>query len=65
MENAMDTSSIDTLSDDECYQVLIFLVKHAYGNNADITVNDARTIVISHAWGITSLYVFGFEAGNH
>lgn len=64
MENAMDTSSIDVLSDDECYQALRFLVKHAYGNNTDITVNDARDIAITHAWGITSLYVFGYKLND-
>lgn len=60
----MDTSSIDTLSDDECYQALRFLVKHVYGNNTDITVNAAYEIVITNAWGITSLYVFGYTLND-
>ncbi len=64
MENAMDTSSIDTLSDDECYQALRFLVKHAYGNNTDITMNDARYIAITPCMGITSLYVFGYKLND-
>lgn len=60
----MDTSSIDTLSDDECYQALRFLVKHVYGNNADITMNAAHEIVITNVWNITSLYVFGYKLND-
>lgn len=60
----MDTSSIDTLSDDECYQALRFLVKHVYGNNTDITVNAAYEIVITNAWNIASLYVLGYKLND-